>query len=165
MTIETTGRQKCSGKADSGTSVASNSLPKDNKSSGCLGAAGMRKVALILLLAATSPGAWAEWVFISESIGDDKSYIDPRSIKKDGKLRRAWVVTDYKGKRKNGVRSFRGLTEVDCKGKRLRILSYTSHSGPMATGELIGTGKPQPQWVKITSGTLGSNLFKYVCPK
>ena len=57
----------------------------------------MHKAALILLLAATSTGAWAEWVFISESIGDDKSYVDTRSIKKDGNLRRAWVVTDYKG--------------------------------------------------------------------
>ena len=135
------------------------------KSDGYLQAGDMHKAALILLLAATSTGAWAEWVFISESIGDDKSYVDPRSVKKDGNLRRAWVVTDYKGKRMNGVRSFRGLTEVDCKGKRLRILSYTSHSGPMATGELIGNGKPPPQWVKVTSGTLGSNLFKYVCPK
>ena len=95
-------------------------------------------------------------------VGKGRFFEDNR---KDGNLRRAWVVTDYKGKRKNGVRSFRGLTEVDCKGKRLQILSYTSHSGPMATGELMGTGKPQPQWVKITSGTLGSNLFKYVCPK
>ena len=106
----------------------------------------MRKAALILVLVTMSANAWSEWVFISESIGDDKSYVDPRSVKKDGNLRRAWVVTDYKG-------------------KRLRILSYTSHSGPMATGELIGNGKPPPQWVKVTSGTLGSNLFKYVGPK
>lgn len=135
------------------------------KSEGYLQADGMRKAALILALVTMSANAWSEWVFISESIGDDKSYVDPRSVKKDGNLRRAWVVTDYKGKRKNGVRSFRGLTEVDCKGKRLRILSYTSHSGPMATGDLLGTGKPQPQWARITPGTLGSNLFKYVCQK
>lgn len=125
----------------------------------------MDRAALILLLAAMSNGAWAEWIFISESIGDDKSYIDPQTIKRDGDFRRAWVVTDYKAKRKNGVRSFRALTEVDCKEGRLRILSYTAHSGPMATGGVMGTGKPKPQWAKITPGTLGSNLHKYVCRK
>ncbi len=125
----------------------------------------MHRTALILLLAAMSTGAWAEWVFISESIGDDKSYIDPQTIKKDGNFRRAWVVTDYKTKRRNGVRSFRALTEVDCTGRRLRILSYTSHSEPMATGGVMGSGKPKPQWAKITPGTLGSNMLKYVCRK
>ncbi len=134
------------------------------KSGGYLRVADMRKAALILL-AALSTGAWAEWVFISESIGDDRSYIDAQTIKKDGNFRRAWVVTDYKVKRKNGVRSFRALTEVDCKGKRLRILSYSSHSEPMATGGVMGTGKPKPQWAKITPGTLGSNMLKYVCKK
>lgn len=134
------------------------------KSGGYLQVADMRKAALILL-AALSTGTWAEWVFISESIGDDRSYIDAQIIKKDGNFRRAWVVTDYKVKRKNGVRSFRALTEVDCKGKRLRILSYSSHSEPMATGGVMGTGKPKPQWAKITPGTLGSNMLKYVCKK
>ena len=134
-------------------------------SDGCWLAAAIHRAALILLLAAFSNGAWAEWVFISESIGDDKCYIDPQTIRKDGDFRRAWVVTDYKAKRRNGVRSFRASTEIDCKGKRLRILSYSADSEPMATGRVMGTGKPRPQWARITPGTLGSNLHKYVCRK
>lgn len=124
----------------------------------------MKKIALALVLAAVSGVAMAEWVEVGES--DSLSlYIDPATIRKDGNLRRVWVIHDLKQRDKDGVMSLRGLLEYDCKEARSRDLSSSTHSGPMAGGKMLDSYSSRGNWNYIPPGTTGEAVLKFVCAK
>ena len=54
-----------------------------------------KAVVLSLMLLATSP-AWAEWVKVYETSNGDTFYIEPATIRKDGNLRKVWVLISLK---------------------------------------------------------------------
>ena len=99
-----------------------------------------KAIVLSLMLLATNP-AWADWVN-TDSTDDAAHYMDPATVRKDGDLRSAWTLQDYKERQRGGEMSARGRMEFDCKSKRFRVLSVISYSGPMGTGKILGmTGK------------------------
>ena len=102
----------------------------------------MKKLLLTLLASLLLNGsAWAEWVKIDSSDSIDK-YIDPATIRKYGNLVRVWEIHDHKQRNKEGGLSIRARTEYDCKQERWRVLSFSSHSGLMASGtNLFQTGE------------------------
>jgi hypothetical protein len=106
----------------------------------------------------------AEWVKVSES---DTSihYIDPDSIRKDGNLRKMWQITDLKQREEGGVMSWRALHEYDCKEERLRLLSLSSHSNPMAGGVMLGSDDDPSTWDAIPPGSILARVLKRVCAK
>ena len=99
-----------------------------------------KAIVLSLMLLTMSP-AWADWVN-TDSTDDATYYMDPATVRKDGNLRSAWTLQDYKERQSGGEMSARGRMEFDCKNKRFRVLSVISYSGPMGTGKILGmTGK------------------------
>ena len=99
-----------------------------------------KAIVLALMLLTMSP-AWADWVN-TDSTDDATYYMDPATVRKDGNLRSAWTLQDYKERQIGGEMSARGRMEFDCKNKRFRVLSVISYSGPMGTGKILGmTGK------------------------
>ena len=127
----------------------------------------MKKLLLTLLapLLLVTGSAWAEWVWVTEADAADV-YIDPETIREDGNLVKLWEVHDLKQLHKDGHLSRRIRTEYDCKEERLRFLSLSKHSGPMASGTTLFThdapGKPDT-WRQIPPGTVANRVLKIVC--
>jgi len=107
-----------------------------------------------LMLAATS--ASAEWVKVTETT-DAVFYVDPASISKSDNLRQVWVIQDYMKQEPNGTRSRRLSFEIDCAGERLRSLSATEHSEPMASGNILNSRNGESDWIYVAPRT-GSNI-------
>jgi len=108
----------------------------------------------VLLLMATS--AWAELVKITET-ADITFYVDPGSIGRKGNFRQVSVIQDYAGLQHGAVRSRQVLYEIDCSGERLRSLSVTEHSEPMARGQPLSSSQRESEWVYVATRT-GTNI-------
>ncbi len=132
----------------------------------------MMKMSHAFFLALLVPGiapAWAEWVEWVKPLDVARDtavrYFDPATIRKNGNLRRIWQLNDLKERSRNGLLSVRFLVEYDCKEERLRTLSVTSFSGPMATGEIIISNNDADQWQYAAPGTLGDYTIKFICSR
>ena len=127
----------------------------------------MKKLLTLLTLLASlvlSGSAWAEWVKIDSSNVSD-FYIDPETIRKDGSLRRIWLIQNLKQRNKDGELSEQTRVEYDCKQERFRLLSLSTHSGPMASGtNLFRTGE-EATWTDIPPNTVVEVVLKIVCAK
>jgi len=124
----------------------------------------MKKLLLTLLaplLLVTGP-AWAEWLWVAESDYAD-FYIDPSTIRKDGNLRKVWEIQDLKQRHKDGELSRRFRVERDCKEERYKFLSFSTHSGPMASGTTLTTQLGSGQWDDIPPNSVGETVLKIVC--
>jgi hypothetical protein len=124
----------------------------------------MRKAILILLLVVVAAPAWAKWVTLGVTDGADY-YIDPATIRNDGNFRKAWTLMDLKAKSDEGVMSRRILFEIDCKGERVRFLSFSTHSKPMAGGDTLVTESNPDEWQHIAPETIPVLILKRVCAK
>jgi hypothetical protein len=108
----------------------------------------------LLLLAATS--VWAGPVKVTE-VSDTAYYIDPESASNKDNVHRVSVIHDYAKPESGGVRSRRVLYEIDCTGERLRSLSATEHSEPMAQGKSVNSWERESEWLYIAPQT-GTNI-------
>jgi len=121
------------------------------------------------LMLATTP-AWAEWVAVGESdvsvvyVDLADSGISHKTSSKDGNLTHAWVLQDWKARRRDGVLSHRTLAEFDCAESRSRTLSLAAYSGPMATGTILSFSDTSGNWMHLSApGTVGASLLRFVC--
>ena len=108
----------------------------------------MKKITLVLVMAAISTGAMAEWVKISRS-DDLDFYADSSTIRTDGKLSKMWVLFDFKTAKVGTNGAFLSLTnqfEFDCAGERVRMLAETGYSGPMGSGGVTHQPSVAPSW-------------------
>ena len=124
----------------------------------------------LLLLAATSVGAGA--VKVTEA-SDTAYYVEPEAVRTKGSVRSVSVIHDYSKPEPGGVRSRRVLYEIDCTAERLRSLSATEHSEPMAQGNVVNSWERQSEWLYVTP-TTGSNIpsrtpyrpiVKFICAR
>jgi hypothetical protein len=124
----------------------------------------MKKLFLICLMMLTG-SAWAEWVLVEISINDGTEfYIDSKTIRKEGNLRKAWELQNLKTPGIAGELSARGRYEYDCKNERARRLSGSLHSGAMAQGNTISAdSKAETTWNEVAPGTISDSLLKYAC--
>ena len=124
----------------------------------------MRRPLLVLAMLFAG-SACAAWVKVSENeIG--MYYIDPKTIRTEGNLRKSWGITDYKQRFTNGAISWRVRTEYDCKEERLRLLSLREHSERMASGTTIWSQdyeENSDDWHAIPPGTGVEAMMKFVC--
>ena len=126
----------------------------------------MRVVLTLLLLIAVSP-ARADWVGVSET-DTTVLYVDPSTIRKDGHLRKVWVLSNLKQRDTTGELSRRALDEYDCAGERRRLLSISTHAEPMAAGQILlygNTSGVAGEWNYIPPGTSFYHVLKFVCDR
>lgn len=122
------------------------------------------RIILCFLLSLVAAPAWAEWVKVS--VAEDGSlsiYIDPASIRKDGNLRKVWQINARKQRDKDGAMSVRARHEYDCKEDRFRVLAASSHSEPMAGGDVLESADDPSTWFAIPPDTLSARVLKVVC--
>jgi len=124
----------------------------------------MKKLLLTLLvpLLLGTGSAWAEWVWVAESDTVDK-YIDPSTIRKDGNLVKVWEVNALKKRHKDGELSSRVRVEYDCKQERFKFLSFSFHSGAMASGTTLKSEIGSGRWEDVPPESLGETVLKIVC--
>jgi hypothetical protein len=120
-----------------------------------------RKSLLLPLLLLATGSAWAGWEEIGTS-NEVTFYIDRATLRKDGNLRRIWVVMDLKQRDKSGAMSIRTRNEYDCKGERRRHLAVSAHTEPMAGGTLIANENPSG-WREIPPGSISEDMLKIAC--
>ncbi len=127
----------------------------------------MRKAILMMLLAAMSASAMAEWVLVDES-SMGKAYVNPGTVSKSGDLVKLWELIDFKKAQEHGGESFFSFTsevEYDCVRKSFQTLRTVGLSGHMATGSVIASGSGSRQWQPVAGGTSAERSWRFVCGK
>ena len=122
----------------------------------------MKKLIFVSLMAMLTGSAWAEWVWYSGS-NEASVFYDPATIRKDGNLRRVWTVANIRYK--DGENSYRARSEFDCKKERYRFLATSSHSEPMAGGNVLETTFEENKWREVAPDTFDQTMLKIVCAK
>jgi hypothetical protein len=115
--------------------------------------------------AQNNAAAPANWVLVSRNVSDTEVYVDPSTIRRDGRLRRYWDLTNFPSPRSSGALSGRYLMEVDCQEQRSRILQSASFSGPMLTGTLISRSNNPGNWDYLAPKPQGAEVMRYVCER
>lgn len=110
----------------------------------------------------------ADWVKV-DSYEAGTYYINTDDIQKTGRIRAFWSVLDYKTPQKTArglaYQSTRTHMEIECRQKTVHILSFSMHSGPMLTGQVIDTQGVMRDWQSIPPDTPLEKLHKIVCGK
>jgi hypothetical protein len=126
---------------------------------------------LVMLLAMAGSAAEAEWLKVRSATasGGADSYADPATISRNGDMVKMWHVYDYQtthvimGKAHLSAKS---LNEYDCKSEKVRTLSFSWHSGKMATGETVHSGDDSPtNWISVHPGSTVKGLWTVACAK
>ena len=74
-----------------------------------------------------------------------------------------WAMQDLKKKQRNGEMSRRLLREYDCEKERFKLLSVSTHSGPMATKQTLVSTDEAGEWRYIAPGTSAAMGYRLIC--
>jgi hypothetical protein len=119
-------------------------------------------VFVLAMLSAVATPAAAEWTFIGENTGGDQFFIDLSTLKK-GARPRAWFLTNYPTRTKQGVLSSKILREADCREEKIRILAARFYSTPMGMGDLMGSSDEATEWTYATPNTMEEEYARTMC--
>ena len=116
----------------------------------------------VFALGLATPAVAEDWVLVS--INSNWDYI----IFGDADSRtnnRAWFETRFAEPQKIVDGKFfnttKTLREMDCSGKRFRMLTVTAYS---KSGNFIGSETPSyAEWSYVIPGTGGENMYKFIC--
>ena len=125
--------------------------------------ASKRTVATSIVLLLISPLAQAEWVRMFQNIHGTAYYMDPTTIEHHGNMRRVWEMESFKDATKEGLHSIRLYKEYDCKQELGHFKRYVAHTGPQATGEIMGNVETPSQWKTVNASPAGKLVFSEVC--
>jgi hypothetical protein len=132
------------------------------------GETAMRKTILLMLLAAVSGNAAAEWVEVRR-VEDETLYVVPTTIRKVGDKANLWALTDYKSPRKTTASpekpylSEMAQKEYDCKEEKFRTLFSSAHAGNMSGGAAVQISAVPGNWTPIPPGSTDEALRKIGC--
>ncbi len=113
-----------------------------------------------LWLLASIP-AQAAWLKMGE-VADAILYIDPDTIRSEGGFTKVQTLDDLKVAGRGGEISLGFLREFDCKAARVRVIDAAAYSGPMGSGQLLGS-ESGGRWNDVVPGTTGEDILKFVC--
>lgn len=128
----------------------------------------------IPLLEVNEPGEWVyfqpwspadftlqlvchEWVEVVEDL-----YFDPIAIRKNGQFVSFWVLLGNTPRDSKGARSVRTLYEYDCKRLKKRRRAMSSHSDPMAFGNVVYKDITVTEWASIDEGE-SKKMLSIIC--
>jgi len=122
----------------------------------------------MLLLAAVSSSAMAEWVKIGTS-ETDTLYFDPAIRWSDKNTSKMWTLNDFKVTQqvneREAFKSAKMVHEYDCTGQQFRLLYYTSHTESMAEGNIVDFNVVPTEWLPVLPNTGQEELLKIACGK
>jgi len=121
----------------------------------------MRAILTFALLF-SSASAWSDWIRSGES-STAVYYIDPDTIVHIGQLHRFWALQNMKEAMPGGASSIRALQEYDCAEVKIRYISISAYSEPMAGGQVLVTDSLNDDWTDLPRGAKSSIIHKVVC--
>ncbi|HFC6353502.1 MULTISPECIES: surface-adhesin E family protein [Neisseria] len=115
----------------------------------------------VFALGLATPAVAADWVWLGIDSDNNTTFGDADSRTDN----RAWFETRFAKPQKIGNGKFfntvRALQEMDCSGKRRRILTITWYS---KSGNPIGSNtRSYAEWNYVIPGTLGERMYEFVC--
>ena len=115
----------------------------------------------VFALGLATPAVAADWVWLGNGSSGTVIYGDADSRTDN----RAWFETRYTKPKKIGDGKFynttKRLEEMDCSGKRHRILTVTWYS---KSGTSISSETPSyAEWDYVIPGTIVESMYKFVC--
>ena len=116
----------------------------------------------VFALGLATPAVAEDWVLLGINSNNTTIFGDADSRTDNS----AWFETRYAKPKKmisNGkfYNTAKALEEMDCSGKRLRILTATAYS---KSGNSIGSDTPSyAEWSYVIPGTVGEAQYKFVC--
>ncbi|CWN81084.1 hypothetical protein E4K39_04790 [Neisseria meningitidis] len=115
----------------------------------------------VFALGLATPAVAADWVQVGIDSDNNTTFGDADSRTDN----RAWFETRFAKPQKIGNGKFfntvRALQEMDCSGKRRRILTITWYS---KSGNPIGSNtRSYAEWNYVIPGTLGERMYEFVC--
>lgn len=125
----------------------------------------MRRSVLMMLLAAMSQGAAAEWVDAGHN-GDFTAYTDPATIRRSGNRVRMLSLIDHKAamtKSGKAYISVKAQHEFDCKEGQARILFSSLHSGNMGKDKIVWSSYSSDNFEPILPSSILETLWKVAC--
>ena len=90
-------------------------------------------------------------------IADTAYYVDSASRSDKANPRKVAVIQDYATQTGSGVRSRRVVYDVDCASERIRSLSATEYSEPMASAKSVSSWERESEWLYVAP-TTGTNI-------
>jgi len=131
----------------------------------------MRNAIAIILLAALSNTATAEWVSVAMHDAPRAFivYADPTTIRRSGNLVKIWQISNYTAPEvmTTGERYLSATSQVeyDCVEERQRFLSQAHYSGAMGTGDAVWMRSDPGGWFSVPPGSMGQLGSKFACKK
>ena len=125
--------------------------------------ASKKVLAASIVLLLITPLAKAEWVRMFQNIHGTAYYMDPTSIEHHGNMRRVWEMESFKEATKEGLHSIRLYKEYDCKQELGHFKKYVAHTGPQASGEVMGNVETPSSWKTVNASPAGKLVFSEVC--
>jgi len=117
---------------------------------------------VLAMLSAVATPASAGWTFITENISGDRYFVDLATLKK-GARPRAWILTNYSARTKQGVLSSILRKEVDCREEKIRVLAARFYSTPMGTGDVMYSTDESTEWTHVTPNTIEEEYARTMC--
>ena len=127
----------------------------------------MRCIA-IMLLAALSGVAVADWKIVGTTESGTDIYVDHATITKSGNTVTLWMLEDRKKAETFAGKTFLSAKlqyEYDCKDNQRRVLQSSLYSGQKAGGNNVQTGTKTGSWRPISAGTVSEMMWKLACGK
>ena len=115
----------------------------------------------VFALGLATPAVAADWVLVDIDNDNNTTFGDADSRTDN----RAWFEHRYAKPQKIGDGKFfnttKTLREMDCSGKRFRMLTVTAYS---KSGNPIGSDtRSYTEWDYVIPGTVGESMYKFVC--
>ena len=115
----------------------------------------------VFALGLATPAVAADWVWLG--IDNDNNTMFGEADSRTGN--RAWFKLRYAKPQKHINGEFYNtanvLKEVDCSGKRDRLLAVTLYS---ESGNFIDSfTSSYAEWIYVMPGTIGESIYKFVC--
>jgi len=124
----------------------------------------MHKAILMMLLAAVSSSAKAEWVEIGTT-NKSTVYADPTTIRKSGNKVKMWALWDYSTAQEGGSKPYMSVriqNEYNCKEETHRQIFATVFTDNMARGNEIASQGGRG-WEPIAPRTHDEALWQFAC--
>lgn len=125
----------------------------------------MREALLLAVAMAATTPAWGHWTAFGEDGKNAVWYVDPTSIRTVGELRQVWAMKDMTQPVIDFDLSMQFLYEVDCQGRRQRLLQYQAFRGRMGEGEPTRGGMVFGDWAAVPPGTVGRRIISAACAR
>ena len=115
----------------------------------------------VFALGLATPAVAEDWVLLGINSNNTTIFGDADSRTDD----RAWFEVRHAKPKKIGDGKFynttKTLREMDCSGKRDRLLTVTAYS---KSGNPIGSDtRSYAEWDYVIPGTVGESMYKFVC--